>query len=185
MPNVCSRLALLVVVGLFFAITATASTTTWSNISRAPVKTVTLTPGQPITIYLVNLGQSNAFSVEAVSGTTLTAQAWEVVYSGAAKTPEYLRLTSISKLANSCATWSSNTLTINGNVIADKRIAIRLKIPTGTTVTLYSNGKLIKNGTVNSNFLINSGNVVSGATVFDERAVIVTAAWENYVVCSS
>ena len=179
------RALLALVISLLSAVAAQASTTTWQSISKAPVRTATLTAGQPISIYLVNLGQDNALSIEAVSGTTLTAQAWEIDYSGPSRSPSNLRLSTISKLANSAATWANNTLTITGSVVADKRIGIRLQIPTGTQVTLYGNGKLLKNGTVTSSLLVRSGFVVSGATTFDARAVLVTAVQDNYSVCSS
>ena len=143
-----------------------------------PFRTVTLTTGVPITVVANNVGQDDTVAVKAVSGiTVLRARGWLLTYSGSRRPANVTRLQTITKLASSAATWSNNTFTVNGGVVPDTRVGLQFEVPTGTTVTLYVNGKLVKSGAVNNSFMTMNGSVVSCPEgLYDAPQVLVRVA---------
>jgi len=131
-----------------------------------------LPSGQGLTLIANNIGQHGAVSIEPVSTSSAKLYAWALTYGGPQKTIQLQRLQNVSKLGTGDLTYSNYTLTLNGNAVPDRTIGVRLEVPTGTQVTLYVNGKLVRSGQVTNSIMVQNGEVVQAAFGYDNRATL-------------
>lgn len=163
-----------------------ASANTISGIGASALKSFNLASGSSMTVDVVNAGLHGAIVVRAVTGQTTEARAWCIVYNGPEQQPSAARVSSIAPLAAQNVTWNATTreLTINGGVVNDERIGIQLSIPVGTFVTLKKDGKLVKQGYVNTSFMVQGGETFTNLPAYDERTAIAETLDDAGTECS-
>lgn len=160
------RAALLFLMVVALPVSAWAQTRTMTFDVTPLTKRLSIKQQHPLTVRVDHLGPMGVVAVEAASEPQVEVKAMAIIYKEPSEESEFIvdslkKIQKMVPLSERSIQINNDAVTIDCGAKANRRVVVYLRVPTGTRLSLYINGRLIRRGPFFRNITVQHGEAMS------------------------